>query len=151
MISVRKLSSQNRVPPGDAAPAAPSANPHRPPAGGAASFSLTLQLSEPVQVLLAVVAAHDRTTPEAFIGRAVCARAEEIGIQNLSLTDGARTGAGFKAALQGGEVASRLAHNQEVARSNRAPATRITPERASYTGGGNPAAPEGGDAARAPP
>lgn len=120
-----------------------------------------------VAMLLALVAAHDGVSPRAFIARTVVARAEAIGLANLSVltAEGPRTGRRTTGGpqprprpaadqfLQGGEVASRLAHNQEVARSNRAPATSTSPER-DHGGSGNPAAPAGAkasDAARAPP
>ncbi len=75
---------------------------------------LPLELSDDVSVLLAVVAAHDRISQAEFVARAVVVRAEAIGITNL--------------ALQGGEAASRLAHNQKIAGANPAPATTHNPE-----------------------
>ena len=81
--------------------------------GSAASFPLHVQLSEPALVLLAVIAAHDRVSPAEVLTRAICARAEAIGLPSL---------------LQGREEASHLVHTQEVGRSNRPPATSTTPE-----------------------
>ena len=42
----------------------------------------TVTLTPKVAALLALVAAHDRMTPEGFLAAAICRRVEEIGIAN---------------------------------------------------------------------
>lgn len=50
---------------------------------GASPGPATITLSEAVAGVLALVAAHDGRAPEDVIARAVCARAEEIGLSFL--------------------------------------------------------------------
>ncbi|WP_274426776.1 hypothetical protein [Chelativorans sp. YIM 93263] len=105
------------------APAAPSAHASR--AVGAAFSSQSLRLSDQVATLLAVVAAHDRISPAEFIARAVCRRAEEIGIAFLT--------------RQGDAPAPDITPESEDHGGGGNPA--------APAGGG----PAGGDAVRAPP
>ncbi len=124
MSILRSSRDRTSSPVGDAGLAAPFGFP--PAEGAAIFFRPPVQLSDEALTMLAVVCAHDRMSPADFLARAICARAQAIGLPDL---------------LQGREVASRLAHTQEAGRSIRPPATSITTERRDQGGGGHPAAP----------
>lgn len=79
----------------------------------AQAFQLPIVLSDDVGMLLRLVAAHDGLSEHQFIGRAVIARAEAIGIGPLLDASEMRDRA----------AEARLAHNQEVDGSNPSPAT----------------------------
>lgn len=119
----------------------------RSPSGAAYSL-LTVALPDPVIVLLRLVCAHERCEDEAaMISRLIAAHAGRIGIAALAGNatpceagkgrEGMPSGAfpppqGPK--LQGGEAASRMAHNHDVAGSSPAPATSSVSARTRVAG-----------------
>lgn len=94
-----------------------------PPTSGTGHSLLTIPLPDPVMVLLRIVCAHERCEDEAeMISRLIAGHAGRLGIQRLADL------------MQGGEAASRVAHNHDVASSSLAPATSSTSARARVAG-----------------
>lgn len=106
--------------------AAPGEGEPLPPSSGAAAARSPVVLPDPYGLYLSIIAAHDRCSREDFVQRAICRRLDEIGISralDLAMDAG---GIEHEHCVGGAEVARR-SHKPEVAGSNPAPATSITP------------------------
>ena len=111
-----------------------TAAPHTPSQALHSRAGAAVALSEPMMILLSAMAAHDNCSVAKLVSRMAERHAREIGCTALMRAVLEREGdldhvPAFRRRapnrfLQGGEAASRLAHNQETAGASPAPATR---------------------------